>query len=188
MNPQPLRPTLWRTARVLANVTRLRLFAELLRQQPQTVLQLGESLALTQPVASQGLRGLEARGLLKARRVRRYVEYRIPNTEEAGALAELVDAFLKTLQNDARPIEKIIELATGFTHPTRIEVYRCLHTEPLSPAQLRPRLGISWPALSRHLIKLLRRGYVVVGESDGRYTIKPHPHSLGRALAGLALA
>ena len=185
---QTTHPTLWRTCRVLANRTRLRLFAQLMRQQPQTVLQLGESLALTPPVASQSLRALEARGLLKVRRFQRRVEYRISGGNEVGDLAALVSALRGTLLHDTRSVEQVIRLATAFTHPTRIEIYRQLHSRPLTQIQLKTRLGVSWPALSRHLAKLLRRGYVVLDEPEGRYGITPHSHLLGRALAKLALA
>ena len=59
-----LQPTLWRTCRVLANRTRLRMFHLLLHQPGQTVSAIAERLGLTVPVASQNLRALEARGLL----------------------------------------------------------------------------------------------------------------------------
>lgn len=185
---QTTRPTLWRTCRVLANSTRLRLFAQLMRQQPQTVLQLGESLALTPPVASQSLRALEARGLLKVRRVQRRVEYRIPGGNEAGVSVELVSALRGTLLHDTRSVEQVIRIATAFTHPTRIEIYQQLHSGPLTQVELKTKLGVSWPALSRHLAKLLRRGYVVLNEPEACYAITPHSHLLGRVLAKLALA
>ena len=75
MNAYPLTPSLWRTCRVIANHTRLRLFAALDRQQPQCVSELAGQLDLTLPVASQALRSMEARGLLTVRRIRRRVEY-----------------------------------------------------------------------------------------------------------------
>ena len=130
---------------------------------------------------------MEARGLLKVKRVQRRVEYRIPNGDEAGVLVELVSALRSTLLRDTRSVEQVIRLATAFTHPTRIEIYRRLHSGPLTQMGLKTRLGVSWPALSRHLAKLLRRGYVVLDEPEGRYGITPHSHRLGRVLAKLAL-
>src|SRR5947208_17162889 len=72
-----LRPTLLRTCRVLANHTRLRVFRFLLQQPEQTVSEVASHLNLPQSVASQYLRTLESRSLLKARRVGRWVKYQI---------------------------------------------------------------------------------------------------------------
>ncbi len=68
-----LRPTLWRTCRVLANRTRLKIYALLLRQPGQTVSAIAEQLKLPLPAASHYLRALEARGLLAVRRKGRNV-------------------------------------------------------------------------------------------------------------------
>ncbi|MBM3889971.1 MAG: helix-turn-helix transcriptional regulator, partial [Verrucomicrobia bacterium] len=66
--PQPLRPTLWRTCRVIANPTRLKIFALLAEQPGQTVSGVADRLKLPLSEASESLRALEARGLLTARR------------------------------------------------------------------------------------------------------------------------
>ena len=105
MPPEELHPTLWRTCRVLANSTRLHLFARLLRRQPESVSRLAEQCNVTLPVASQSLRALEARGLLKVKRIRLRVEYRIPTRSEAGAQAGLIAALRTALRSDPLPVE-----------------------------------------------------------------------------------
>ena len=61
-----LRPTLWRTCRVLANPTRLKMFSLLLQQPGQTVSAVAEHLSQPLSLTSEYLRALEARGFLRA--------------------------------------------------------------------------------------------------------------------------
>lgn len=187
MNAEPVQPTLWRTCRVLANTTRLRIFAQLVRQQPQSVSQLADRVSLTLPVASQSLRALESRGLLKVKRIRLRVEYRIPSTAEAVALANLITALKTALRVEPLPTARIIKLATAFTHPSRIHIYRCLNDGPKTQVQIQSAIPISAPALSRHLGKLIARGFVEL-DDVGRCTAITHPQAIGRALATLAVA
>ncbi len=188
MNPSPSPPTLWRTCRVLANDTRLRLFAQLVRKQPQTVTQLAAQLALTLPVASQSLRALESRGLLIVKRIRQRVEYRLPNKNEAAAMTDLITALQNTLRCDPIPTEQVAKLSTAFTHPARIEVYRALLSGPKTQLQIQVMLKCSALAIFRHLRKLASRGFIFFDSDSGKYEVLKHPHTIGRALAALTLA
>ena len=186
MNAEPLQPTLWRTCRILANETRLRILAQLIRKQPQSVTQLADLLTLSLPVASQSLRALESRGLLKVKRIRRRVEYRLPTSAEAGALVNLIDALQASLRREPLPTVQIIKLATAFTHPSRIQIYRSLKSGQKTQIQIQSALRISSPALSRHLRKLITRGFVAL-DDVGIYSTLKHPHTIGRVLAEMAL-
>src|SRR3954467_14189227 len=115
-------PTLWRTCRVLANRKRLQILALLIRQPNQTVSAVAERMSLSMPAASQYLRALEARGLLTCRRVGRYVEYRPSTVTSEGAAEEIIEALRLVFRRRPQPIEAIFKLATGFTHPRRVEV------------------------------------------------------------------
>jgi DNA-binding transcriptional ArsR family regulator len=119
-------PTLWRTCRVLANRKRLQTLALLIRQPNQTVFAVAERMNLSVPTASQYLRALEARGLLTCRRVGRRVEYRPSSGTGEGAAQEIVKALRLVLRRRAQPIKPIFKLATGFTHPRRVVVFRAL--------------------------------------------------------------
>jgi DNA-binding transcriptional ArsR family regulator len=181
-------PTLWRTCRVLANTTRLRLLAQLARKQPQSVSELAELCALTMPVTSQSLRALEARGLLKAKRISRRVAYRIPARADAGALAELITTVQNTLLREPCPEDLVRKLATAFTHPSRIQIHRTLAGGSKTFAEIQLAVRLSAPALSRHLGKLLQRGFITYRDDVGKFTLRRHHEPVARALASLALA
>lgn len=188
MSTEPKQPTLWRTCRVLANITRLSLLAQLDRKQPQSVSELAAQCALTMPVASQSLRALEARGLLKVKRIRRRVEYFIPARSEAGALANLLSELQAALRREPLPTITIGKLATAFTHPSRVQIYRALQSGPKSQAQIQSTIRLSAPAISRHLLKLESRGFIECDDANGKYGHCSHPDPIGRALGDLALA
>jgi DNA-binding transcriptional ArsR family regulator len=179
----PLQPTLWRTCRVIANRTRLQIFSLLLRQPDQTVSALAGRLDLSLPLASQYLRALEARGLLKARRAGRKVEYRLrsSNGDEVSRLAE---ALRRTFQRKTEPVETVFRLATAFTHPRRIEIFRAIHLQPRTLTQLQSATHISGWALARHLRKLEARHFVACRQ--GFYFTVGRTDVLGRELARLA--
>ena len=172
-------PTLWRTCRVLANRKRLQILALLIRQPNQTVSAVAERMSLSMPAASQYLRALEARGLLTCRRVGRRVEYR-PSPGE-GAAEEIVKALRLAFRRRARPIEAIFKLATGFTHPRRIEVFRALTNGGDSFAKLQAATNTPARALSRHLAKLEARGFV--RDEGALYVATIHRDPFGRVLA-----
>jgi DNA-binding transcriptional ArsR family regulator len=178
-------PTLWRTCRALANPSRLRLFAALVRKQPQTVSGLAEQVGLSLPLASMFLRTMESRGLLSVRRLRRNVEYQISAAGDEPALAELIKALKSAIKHEEKPIALIFHLATGFTHPARVEVYRQLAVASAFEEDLAHAMQLSLPAIRRHVQKLLRRGYLKAKEQ--RYEVVQHPHEVGRVLAKLAL-
>lgn len=178
-------PTLWRTCRVLASDTRLRLFAQLARKQPQSVSELAKQCALTLPVASQSLRALEARGLLRVNRVRRRVEYRIPTASEAGALVDLIAALKAALRRDPLPTEGIMKITTAFTHASRIQIHCVLQSGSKTELELQAATHLSTLALWRHLRKLTTRGFVHYDPRQHVYTSDNHPDQIGRALAKL---
>ena len=178
-------PTFWRTCRVLANRKRLQILALLIRQPGQTVSAVAERMSLSMPTASQYLRALEARGLLSCRRVGRRVEYRPSAGTGEGAAGEIVKALRLVFRRRAqRRIEAIFKLATGFTHPRRIEVFRALKNGADSLAKLQAATNMPARALSRHLAKLEARGFVKNEMALCVATIQRHP--FGRVLARLA--
>jgi DNA-binding transcriptional ArsR family regulator len=177
-------PTLWRTCRVLANRIRLQTLALLIRQPNQTVSAVAKRLSLSMPAASQYLRALEARGLLTCRRVGRRVEYRPSAGASEGAAGEIVKALRLVFRGRAQPIEASFKLATGFTHPRRIEVYRSVANGADSFAKLQAATNMPARALFRHLAKLEARGFVK-SEME-QYAVTNPGHPFGRVLARLA--
>jgi DNA-binding transcriptional ArsR family regulator len=177
-------PTLWRTCRVLANRKRLKTLALLLREPNQTVSAVADRMKLSVPAASQYLRALEARGLLTCRRVGRRVEYRLSAGTSEGAAKEMVRALRLVFREKAQPIEAIFKLATGFTHPRRIEVFRAIANGADSLAELQAATKMPARAVSRHLAKLEARGFVESEVALYAATVQRHP--FGRVLARLA--
>jgi len=156
----PLRPTLWRTCRALANRTRLTILSFLFQQPGQTVSALSDHLKIPLPVASQYLRALEARGLLQVKRVGRRVTYRpVPNTTR-GPATGLIGPLRQAFARDSNPVRSIFRAATAFTHPRRILIYSVLRRRSQTLAQLRSATRFSFRALQRHLHKLQERGFV----------------------------
>lgn len=176
-------PTLWRTCRVLANRKRLQTLALLIGQPNQTVSTVAERMSLSVPATSQYLRALEARGLLACRRVGRRVEYRPAGTSE-GAAQEIVKVLRLVFRRRAQPIEAIFKLATAFTHPRRIEVFRAMTKGADSFAKLQAATHIPARALSRHLAKLEARGFAK--NEMAQYVATTQSHPFARVLARLA--
>ena len=180
----PLQPTLWRTCRALANRTRLRMFGLLMKEPGLTVSAVSQRLDLALPVASQYLRALEARGLVTARRSGRWVHYQLPRADAERPVGELVASIRLVFQRDARPEEKLFKLATAFTHPRRIEVFRALQHHTWNFGQLKAATRLSAWSLRRHLGKLERRGFV--RQQRNFFTATYAEGAVGRALARLA--
>ena len=178
-----LQPTLWRTCRVLANRTRLRIFVLLLEQPGQTVSTVAASLKLSLPVASQYLRAMEARSLLKVRRFGLRVAYRIAD-DQTGPAQGLVRALRQTFRSDSSLVETIFKQATAFTHARRIECFRELSGRAQTLAELRAATGISVRAIVRHINKLEARGFIVCRQSQ--YAVAGRSDAFGRELARLA--
>lgn len=183
MTAPPPKPTLWRTCRVLANRTRLRILGLLIFHSPQTVSAVAARLNLPMPVASLGLRSLEARGLLTVRRVKLHAHYRL-NDIPTGDARDLVAALKSAFRSELSPENLIFRLSTAFTHPRRVEIFRLLQTQPCAAARLRIATGISGPALVRHLEKLKARGFVV-SQKNIYSTTKPR-QAFGHTLAQMA--
>jgi DNA-binding transcriptional ArsR family regulator len=177
-------PTLWRTCRVLANRKRLQILARLIRQPSQTVSALAREMKLSMPAASQYLRALEARGLLTCRRVGLRVEYRTVAASTGDAAGEILTALRFAFRGRAQPTEALFKLATAFTHPRRIEVFRAVKNGADSFEKIQAATEISAQALSRHLAKLERRDFVR-NEAE-KYVVANQAHPFGRALARLA--
>jgi DNA-binding transcriptional ArsR family regulator len=178
----PLRPTLWRTCRALANLRRLRILALLAQDPGQTVSSVALRLGLPVAVASQYLRALEARSLLSVRRIGRQVQYRLRTIPEERH--PLVQPLQSALRRDEKAVERIFQLCTAFTHPRRIEIFAALKKEPHRLGRLQVVTHISVRALERHLEKLSARGFVRL--EQGWYFAAVPAGAVARTLAVLA--
>ena len=180
-----LSPTLWRTCRVLANKRRLRVFRSLIDVEKLTVSEVAVANAIGDVSATQCLRALNARGLLRVQRVGRWVEYRIGHDPLVSGTEQLVAALRVPLRGKGNVIARTYKDVTAFTHPRRVLIVRLLHEHPdLTFAQLRALSGISPPALCRHLSKLRHRG--LVDAEDDRFVYRKPTSPALKTLVQLA--
>ena len=178
-----LQPTLWRTCRVLANRKRLHILTLLARGPAQTVSSVARSMKLSLPTASQYLRALEARGLLTCQRVGRGVEYRLTESRSEGPADQIVTALRPILGRGGNRVERLFKLATAFTHPRRVEVFRAISKGADSFDKIQTATHISDPALQRHLEKLEARHFI--SSRGGAYAARIPTDPFAKAVVGL---
>ena len=167
-----LNPTLWRTCRVLANEKRLLCLKAVLEQPGSSVGDIAERVCISEALASELLRALQARGLIQANRQSRWVYYSPkPDPLVIGA-RPLLEALKKALLVEGKSENELIHTLTAFTHPRRLEILRCLQKadDDTSVDDLSASTRISLPALYRHLVKLTARGLVSCNERGWRLT------------------
>ncbi len=179
----PLQPTLWRTCRVVASRTRLQFFGLLVQEPGQSVSWAATRLSQPLSVASESLRMLEARGLLTVSRTGRRVTYQLARSTGDSSTG-LTAALRFVFQRESQPVETVFKLATAFTHPRRIEIFRVIQTKPQTLAQIHAATGIPGRALQRHLSKLESRGFIVC--RLGIYSVVKRTDAFGCELARLA--
>lgn len=154
-------PTLWRTCRVLSNLKRLKCLKAILTEPGLTVGETAARIVLSANHTSEGLRALQARGLLEARRQSRWVRY-FPSPDPLVPSAQpLLSAMKTALLTEHRPATELIQLLTGFTHPRRLRILTCLKKEGAQSFEnLSHKTAISPQALYRHLDNLAVRALV----------------------------
>lgn len=182
----PLRPTLWRTCRILANRSRLRALALLLRHSPLTVTEVARQLDMTLSFASQSLRALEARGMLKVKRRGRSVEYS-PVGEPKGFARDLLPALQAELTGDDHSVRTVFRILTAFTHPRRILLYQAIPPAGIRFECIAQRVPVSTRSLRLHLGKLLSRQFLIQTPDGCVHRARPAAAlslALARAVSG----
>lgn len=158
----PLRPTLWRTCRALANPRRLAVLQLLAARGEHDVSSVAQELAWPLSLTSEYLRLLNARGLLSVRRSGRRVYYRVGTDRSLPESAALLKAVVETLKKPGSSADALCKILTGLTHPRRQYIIRLLQRQ-MGFSELKARAHMSAPALCRHLKKLRSRGLIEAG-------------------------
>ncbi|MBM4034228.1 MAG: ArsR family transcriptional regulator [Planctomycetes bacterium] len=183
-----------RVLRAVACFTRLRLVERLMSCGELTPSQLARDLRVSRDLVSAHLARLSAAGLIRRRRSGARCFCRADSPYGEHTLSGAIAAWLRTAlaADPANPVSApaaartqtappeahrvVFQAATAFTSPRRLQILRRLarggrvHGKALSND-----LRMSATALSRHLDKLIRRGYVSVARA-GRgllYTLLP---------------
>lgn len=177
-----LRPTLWRTCRVIASKTRLQLLWLLFQHDDLCVSALADRVGLSDPNTSIQLRALSARGLITPQRKGLQIFYR-PEVNLNVEHAETLLAALLECQERNMSAEIIIRQATAFTHAWRIKIVRALDGSHQTFSQLTESTEIPAPSLSYHLAKLTTRRFIKI--KNGTYRLHDPNNYLGRILMNM---
>jgi len=179
-----LQPTLWRTCRILAHVTRLACLKAVFENPSSTVSEVAGRLSVPVNQASMFLRALQARGLIQAQRHSRWVRYAPFADPLVPGSRILLNALRRALFVGKDSEADIQRTLTGFTHPRRLVILAQLQkSRSVSFEELAVATQISVPALSRHLSKLTARALVSCTEQEWRLVV--HPNPVARALLRL---
>ena len=176
-----LNPTLWRTCKMLAGKTRIRLLRQLHQHPGRNVSELGASVGIQRADASQELRRIQSRGLLKSARQGCPLVYAVKPDPQVVSAAPLLKAIQTALTS--RPPERDLEmcvLAHGLAHERRIRIAQALLESPRSLADLVPIVNIPAPSLAKHVNALIHSGFAVKQNELIHFAEPRHP--LARAL------
>ena len=168
-----LTPTLWRTCRVLGNPTRLRLLRHIVQLKRASVQQLGNLENLTGTRASQELRRLQARGLVRAERDGRYVFYRPSPDPKVPSARPILEAAKLALDN--HPDDETARLAWAFGNQRRLDILHALQTGSCDYETLNTRVAMPIATMFRHMQILASNGLVVRQDKIWKLTKAAHP-------------
>lgn len=177
-----LRPTLWRTCRVIANTTRLRLLWAVFEEKGFCVEELARAAGTSRENATIQLRMLSSRGLITPVRRGKRVIYQAEANPVVDGAEELL-AALRQCCEDQTPAKEIFKQATAFTHSRRIALMQTVCSSPGDFDELLEASGMSYSAFLWNLSKLEARGFVKM--RAGRYEAACPKDPLGKCLMGL---
>ena len=178
-----LNPTVWRTCRALSGRTRLGLLRNVLEKPGGNVSQLAELLAIGISDASQELRRLQSRGLLKRSCQGAAVVYLpIPDPQVPSA-APLLKALQAAWNATAGDIEEVARRAMGLACERRVSIVRALAQQPRSAVELANLVRTSPDNLKKHLRVLRESGWVA--KAGKTFALRPATHPVQAALLKL---
>ena len=179
---EELKPTLWRTARALANPDRLNLMRLVSAAKGRKgVSDLAADAGLPVPTASIYLRALNARGLISVVRSGPFVYYGTGSDRSLPVAAGIQRSFRRLFALKELPVDWadwMIPVLHAYSNPRR-ERMVCMLAErsPLCYAEFLMRSGICESSFLRHLAVLTSAG-IVVRDSDGEYRLARPRNSL----------
>ena len=179
-----LNPTLWRTCRVLAGRTRIKLLRQLHDHPGQNVSELAMSVGIGRSAASQELRRLQSRGLLQAERNGSHLLYRMGSDPQVLSAAPLLKALKAAFATCPPERDEVIcSIATGLAYPRRIALAKALMKTPQTELALQLSVKFSSFATYTHLRILMNSGFIRRDKRLLRF--EPVAHPLARELVRL---
>ena len=189
MGKTTLKPTLWRTCRVLMNEVRLRLlWAVVTNDDSLNVTDIARLLGIGQPAATVGLRALQSRGLIGVRRERCSVFYNLQTDRSLPEATELRDAFVRYFETSELEEDWTVRMMTllkGFTHFNRLAMLRRLSKGEATKAALEKASGVVVKTLEHHLLLFKRAGLVDMRTDEkgiAYYRLIPQEHPVAQEL------
>ncbi len=179
-----MNPTLWRTCKMLAGNSRVQLLRQLYDHPGLNVSDLGAAIGIKRACASQELRRIQSRGLLKAARCGRPLIYRMeadPQVPSAAPLLKAIQSALKRYPASRDP--EMCAISNGLAHERRVTIVRTLLEGPCSLPDLQMQLHFSPFGLAQHLRTLEKSGFVERHGALVGFKVPAHP--LARALVDL---
>ena len=181
---QNLNPTLWRTCKMLAGRTRIRMLRQLLEHPGECVSALGKRVAIKESAASQELRRIQSRGLLQAERRGVRLIYRPVADSQVSSAAPLLKAIQTALAAfPAERDEEMAVIAAGLAHERRVRIVRILMAGRQTPLDLQFAAKITPHPFRAHMATLLASGFVVRSGAEVQFAVPDHP--LAKALSKL---
>lgn len=180
---QQLNPTLWRTCRVLSGRIRLRLLRQVLESPGANVSQLAERSEIGVSDASQELRRLQSRGLLKRSCQGPSVIYLPTPDPQVPSAAPLLKALRGVWTAHQLTEDEVARISIGLGNERRIAIVRALFRQSLSPAQLAGAVRADPGSLNKHLKILKESGWV--RKEDKQFVIQPAANPFMAALLKL---
>jgi len=177
-----LRPTLWRTCRVIANATRLRLLWAVFEDKGLCVEEIARATGTSRENTTIQLRMLNSRGLITPVRRGKKVIYQAEANPNVDGAEELL-GMLQQCRAEGMPVKEIIKQATAFTHSRRIALMKTVCSFPGDFDELLETSGMSYSALQWNLSKLEARGFVKIRAN--RYEAVCPKNPLGKCLMKL---
>jgi len=180
-----LKPTLWRTARALANRDRLNLLRLVaISKGEKGVAELAAEAGLPVPTASLYLRALNARGLISVVRSGPYVYYGTGSDRSLPVAISIQKAFRKLFALKELPADwtdRLLPLLRAYSNPRREAIVRIIAMrQPLRYVELHMRSGICETSFLRHLGVLTAAGIVTLAP-NGSYSLAKPRNSLAAA-------
>ena len=187
-----LRPTLWRTARALANPDRLNLMRLVANAKgAKGVVDLANEANIPIPTASLYLRALNARGLISVVRSGPFVYYGTGSDRSLPVAITIQSSFrnlfaLKKLPRDWAA--RLLPLLKAYSNPRRELIVQIIGArQPIRYVELHQRAGICETSFLRHLGILLAAG-IIIRNPDGSYSLAKPANSLAAAFLSASRA
>ena len=177
-----LTPTLWRTARSLANADRLNLMRLVSNAKgAKGVCEIAEEAGLPVPTASISLRALNARGLISVIRSGSFVYYGTGSDRSLPIAVAIQGAFRrlfakKELPDDWQDI--LMPILNAYSNLRRESMVRILSEHNrISYLEFHKRSGLCETSFLRHL-RILANAGIVSLDSNGLYSLAKPRNSL----------